>query len=205
MDNIMNLITGLTVIVGAFVALIIKIIKGKKEIEDNLPKKIKKQSNIDVGIIQNMENLKEFINADRVQLYDFHNGGHYANGRSALKTTCTYEVVRTGIKPTQRLLRDIPLSCISKFTAKLLDDEFVEICNIEDIKDSMPSTYQLKKDMGITSCYDIVICNTYGEAIGFLAVQYVKNQYKCSTEEDRRAILKLKFFIEEELSKTEIN
>lgn len=202
MDNITNLITGLTVIVGALVALIIKILKGRKEIKDNLPQKIKKQSNIDVGIIQNMENLKELLNADRVQLYDFHNGGHYANGRSALKTTCTYEVVRSGIKPTQMLLRDIPLSCISKFTAQLLDNKYVEACSLEDIKDTMPSAYQLKKDMGITSFYDIVICNSYGEAIGFLAVQYVKNRYGCVSEEEKIAILKLKFFIEEELAKT---
>lgn len=203
MDWLIQVITGLTILSGSIIALILSILKGRKEIVDNLPTKIKKQTNIDVGIIQNMEDLKEFVNADRVQLYDFHNGGHYANGRSALKTTCTYEVVRSGIKPTQRLLRDIPLSCISKFTAKLLNEGFVDVCNIEDIKDNMPSTYQLKKDMGINSFYDIKICNTYNEAIGFLAIQYIKNPYGCCNQEAKIAVLKLKFYIEEELAKTE--
>ncbi len=202
MDKISDIITGLGLIVAAVVGLIVSFIKGRTEIQNTLPQKIKKQSCIDVGIIEKMEELKEFVNADRVQLYDFHNGGHYANGRSALKTSCTYEVVRTGIMPSQRLLQDIPISCISKFTATLLDNGCMEVSDIEQIKDTMVSTYQLKKDLGITSFFDITICNSYGEAIGFLAVQYIKNKYCCCTEKEKQAVLKLKFFIEEELAKT---
>lgn len=202
MDNIIEIITGLTLIVGALTAFFIKIINSKKEIQDNLPQKIIKQSVIDVEIIHKMEELKEVLNADRIQIYDFHNGGRYANGRSALKTSCTYEVVRVGIKPVQRELQNIPLSCISKFTATILEKGYIETCNIEDIKDIMPATYQLKKDMGLISFYDVAILNIYGEAIGFLAVQYIKNNYNCNSEEQKQQVLKLKFFIEAALAKT---
>ena len=202
MNKITETITGLGLMIAAIFGLIVIILKGKREVQNNLPTKIKKQSSIDVGIIEHMEELKELVNADRVQLYDFHNGGHYANGRSALKISCTYEVVRTGIQPSQRLLQDIPISCISKFTSALLDNTCLEVCDLEQIRDIMPSTYQLEKDMGITSFYDVAICNKYGEAIGFLAVQYIKNKYYCSTDKDKQEVLKLKFFIEGELSKT---
>ncbi len=206
MDNIIGIVSSLTVLIGGITALIIALINGyfktKKELDDNLPKKIVKQSGIDVNIIQQMEELKEALNADRIQIYDFHNGGRYANGRSALKTSCTYEVVRAGIRPVQRELQNIPLSCISKFTATILEDGYIEVCDIEEIKDIMPATYQLKKDMGLTAFYDIAILNVYNEAIGFLAVQYIKNKYYCTDEEQKRQVLKLKFFIEAALAKT---
>ena len=148
-----------------------------------------------------MEEIKDLLNADRVQIYDFHNGGHYANGRSALKTTCTYEVCRAGIKPVQSQLQGIPLSCIAKFINELLSNNELEIKNLEKIKDTMPATYQLKKDMEIMSFFDIVLNNKYGEPVGFLAIQYVENTYGIRTVGDKQEILRLKFFIEEQLEK----
>ena len=145
-----------------------------------------------------MESLKEYLNADRVQIYDFHNGGHYANGRSALKTSCTYEVVRTGISPKQNLLQSIPLSFLQKFISQLLNDDSMEIKQLDQIKEIMPSTYQLKKSQNINSFYDIVLNNKAGEPIGFLAVQFVKNGYSIN-EKGKKEILRLKFFIEEQL------
>lgn len=191
----------LIIAVGAVIVAVIKSYKNTKKEIDTLPKKIKDQVNIDDSIISKMEDLKEFLNADRVQVYDFHNGGHYANGRSALKTSCTYEVIRSGISHKQNYLQSIPLSCLSRFVSKLMNDGFLEVRNLEEIKDEMPSTYQLKRDMQINSFYDVILNNKNGEPIGFLAIQYVKNKYNILKEKDKQEILKLKFFIEEKLEK----
>lgn len=202
MENITHFLNDFALLIIAIGAVIVAVIKSykntKKEI-DTLPKRIKNQVNIDDLIISKMEDLKEFLNADRVQIYDFHNGGHYANGRSALKTSCTYEVIRTGINHKQNYLQSIPLSCLSRFVSKLMNDGFLEVRNLEEIKDEMPSTYQLKKDMEINSFYDVILNNKNGEPIGFLAVQYVKNKYNILSEKDKQEILKLKFFVEEQL------
>ena len=204
MENIINFLNDFSLLIVAVSATIVAIIKSYKNTKseiDTLPKKIKYQVNIDDSIISKMEDLKELLNADRVQIYDFHNGGHYANGRSALKTSCTYEVIRTGISHKQSYLQSIPLSCLSKFISKLMNDGFLEVKNLEEIKDEMPSTYQLKKDMQINSFYDVILSNKNGEPIGFLAVQYVKNEYNILSEKDKQEVLKLKFFIEEQLEK----
>ena len=145
-----------------------------------------------------MDGLKEYLNADRVQVYDFHNGGHYANGRSALKTSCSYEVIRNSIAPKQNQLQSIPLSCLSKFISQLLNDGYFEVKELDSIKEIMPSTYQLKKSQNINSFYDIVLNNKSNEPIGFLAVQFVKNKYSID-EHGKQEILRLKFFIEEQL------
>ena len=104
MEWLTAILVGITAVISAAGTLVVTAMKTKKQIEDTIPKKLKKQCGIDTIIIQRMEEVKEILDADRVQIYDFHNGDHYANGRSALKTTCTYEVVRTGVKGYQMYL-----------------------------------------------------------------------------------------------------
>ena len=201
MEGLTSIIISLTALVTAIAGLIVAIAKAKKEIESSIPKKIKNQINIDNEIIKRMECLKEFLNADRVQVYDFHNGGHYANGRSALKTSCTYEVCRTGCRSYQMYLQAIPLSCIPQFVETLLNKEELKVNDLEDMKQNMTSTYHLKKDQGVRSFYDIIIHNKNKEPIGFLAIQYLTENKVNFSHDEQNEILKLKFFIEENLEK----
>ena len=85
METFTALVIAVTALVSALAGLFISLVKAKSAIEESIPKKLKKQSTINVEIMKHMEDLKEKLGADRVQVYDFHNGGHYANGRSALK------------------------------------------------------------------------------------------------------------------------
>lgn len=73
MENITTVIISLTALVTAIGGLIVAIKKTKKEIEETIPKKIRKQCTIDMNIIDRLEELKEYLKADRVQIYDFHN------------------------------------------------------------------------------------------------------------------------------------
>ena len=63
----------------------------------------------------------------------------------------------------------------------------------------MPSTYNLKKEQGIKAFYDVVLHNKEGEAIGFIGIQYVDHKKPTYNNNDKESILKLKFFIEENL------
>lgn len=201
MEEITNIIINLTALLTAIVALIVALSKAKKTIEETIPQKIKKQCNIDYLIINKMEEVKELLNADRVQVYDFHNGGHFANGRSALKVSCTYEVCRAGIKSYQMYLQSIPLNCIPQFIKMLLNKNRMIINDLEEIKDIMPATYSLKKSQNVKSYFDIILNNEFNEPIGFLAIQYEDENKVNFSEKELNEILKLKFFIEENLEK----
>lgn len=201
MENITTTIISLTAFITAIATLIVNIMKAKKEIENTLPKKIQKQCSINIEITNKLEKLKEYLIADRVQIYDFHNGGHYANGRSALKTSCSYEVVRVGVKGHQKELQSVPLTCIPKFVRSLLSQNELRVNDLEEIRTDMPATYQLKKEQDIKSFYDIILQNKNKEPIGFLAIQYSKINSVNFNQEEKNEILKLKFFIEENLEK----
>lgn len=164
--------------------------------QTNVSKVIKKQSDLDCSILKEAERVKELLNADRVQVYEFHNGTHYANGRSALRTTCTYETCRCGIKSCLNILSGVPLSVIPTFIKILLDNDELYVKDLEDIKQTMPSTYNFKKSMGIKSFYDVVIHNELGEPIGFVAVQFCGKE---NHEVDRDIMKKFAWFVEAKL------
>lgn len=199
MENITTLILSITAMITALASAYVAWQKAKTDIKSAVPKKIKGQVTVDSVVTNVMEDLKEFLNADRVQVYDFHNGDHYANGRSALKTSCSYEVVRTGIKGHQKELQAVPLSCIPHFIEKLLNNSVLKVNDLEELKDSMPATYELKKSQNVASFYDVILNNKNGEPIGFLAIQYERKNCVNFSENEIYQIKKVKDFIEEKL------
>ena len=201
MEWVSALLVGLTAIISAARTLVVTAEKTKKQIEDTIPKRLKRQCDIDSIIIQHMEDVKEILQADRVQVYDFHNGGHYANGRSALKTSCTYEVTRAGVKGYQMYLQSLPLSAIPRFTKTLLDNCELNVNDLESLKDTMPSTYNIKKEQGVRGFYDRILENKNKEPIGFLGIQYVNSSHKTYNNNEKKEVLRLKFFLEENLER----
>lgn len=194
MENIIALITG----VSALIVALSGFIKNLVDAKNLIPKKVKTQSNINMEIIRLLEEMKEVFKADRVQIYDFHNGGHYANGRSALKCSCTFEVVRTTVKGHFSNLQGIHLQMIPHFIHDLLNKEEMTIRDIEEIKETMPATYEFKKNQEVGSFFDIVLKNKQGESIGFIGIQYCEPD---SIYVDRTELKKYKYLIEECLEK----
>ena len=201
MEWLVGLTVGLTILVIALGNLVIAVKDAKKKIEESIPHKIKKQVSLTEEISSRMDMIKEYIGADRVHIYDFHNGGHYANGRSALKMSCTFESVRAGIKPMQNILQAVPLSCIPKYTSNLIQNGGVEVKDITDIKTTMPGAYGWKYAQNVKSFYDIILTNKESEPIGFLEVQFCNSNPHELDEKMRHELLRLKFFIEENLQK----
>jgi hypothetical protein len=77
----------------------------------------------------------------------------------------------------------------------------MKINNLEEIKEVMPATYELKKGQGVASFFDIILNNKLGEPIGFLALQYCNTNCVNFSSDEMNEILKLKFYIEENLEK----
>lgn len=195
MENIIAFLDNAGAIVISITALIVAFKKAKTEL---IPPKVKKQSNINMDITELLEQMKEVFKADRVQIYDFHNGGHYANGRSALKCSCTFEVVRTSVQGFFKELQGIHLQMIPHFIHELLNREEMIVNDIEEIKDRMPATYEFKRNQNVGAFYDIVLKNKQGEPIGFIGIQYLDAN---SIYVEKSELLKFKYLIEQNLEK----
>ena len=188
-----------TLLAGAYICY--KVCKTKIEefianFQGSVSSKVPRQSKIDAKVLKRMEEVKELLNADRVHVYEFHNGEHYANGRSALKLSCTYEVCKAGVKLVQRDCLSMPISCMPKYIAAILDNPLVEIKNLEDIKDSMPASYNFKNSHDVKAYIDVAIQNKQKEPVGFIEVQWLD---KKSFNKNDHELLRLAAFIEESI------
>lgn len=157
---------------------------------------IPKQNKLDLEIMEKMEYVKEILNADRIHIYEFHNGEHYSDYRSSCRFSCSYEVVRAGKYSVRSKCTGLPISVMPKFINQITTNGMFKCRDIETLKDDMPSTYAFKHEIGIKSFYDTAIRNTNGNIIGFVAIQWDEGTIPKIDEDE---IKKLVWYIEEHI------
>lgn len=134
-------------------------------------------------ITNKIEDIREEVEADRVWITQFHNGGHfYPTGKSMAKFSVIYESVNTGVNSVQSNFQNIPVNLFSKSLNKLATEELIEIPNYQDKK---ITTYGLKyaaEEYGGKSGYLFAIKNIEGRFIGVLGLDYTKKPVSLSEE-----------------------
>ena len=110
---------------------------------------VKQQNELDLDILNKMNYYKELLNADRVLLFEFHNGQHYSNYRSALKMSASYEVYRAGLESSREKCSNLPIAIMPKFINDITKKGYSMCKDIEEIKDDMGNSYEFKKSIGI--------------------------------------------------------
>lgn len=162
----------------------------------NVAEKLPKQNTLDMEIIDKMEYVKEILNADRIHVYEFHNGDNWSDHRPAYKFSCTYEVFKAGNKPIQNECIGLLTNCMPLFVDKIIKENKFVCEDLEDLKDIMPSTYNFKKSINVKSFYDVAIKNKDGKVIGFVAIHWFK---KSNVKIDEDVIKQLVWYVEEHL------
>ena len=164
----------------------------KPDVSKNIPL----QNQIDIDIITKMDYAKELLNADRIHIYEFHNGEHYSDYRSAYKFSCSYEAIKAGKVPLRNKCTNLPISVMPKFINKITSEGYFACNDITQLKDTMPSTHAFKRELGVKAFYDVAIRNVSGNIIGFVAIQWDKGTTQSLNEDE---IKKLVWFIEDRL------
>ena len=134
-------------------------------------KDLPQRADLDRRILDKMEQVKELTNCDRIMVFDFHNGEHFANNRSALKTSCTYEVTKYGVAKEQAKAQSIPLSMLPHLLEYLLEKESFFIDPLVDYKEIQPEFY-FCQSLGAEALFCNAIKDIEGSTVGFLLCQY---------------------------------
>ena len=134
--------------------------------EDSDISKVEKELEIYLSEI-----LKE-INANRVSLFRYHNGGKDYNGRSFLRMSMTNEVVKGGTALIQPQSQNLFRSMFFGLIHSLEDNGYDYIDDIETIKDNDTGFYYYLKDLGIYAKYSVALYNNHGNIVGFLTVDF---------------------------------
>lgn len=198
--NIGSVIVGLVLACGQLYT-VLKIKKQEKEKNEkankNYGKQIKEENKYTIKIQEEIEELRQALNADRVQILEFHNGTDFST-RKGYKMDCTYETTKYGNEMVKDILQNYPTTLLPIFMSKIIEDKQYFVSDVKNLQCNDMSTYAMKINMHISSFYDIALEDN-GDTIGILAVQY-SSPTKLDT--DQEAMLHAKKIIIEELLKS---
>jgi hypothetical protein len=83
-------------------------------------------------IDQQLEDLMDDLQCDRIWVAQFHNGGYfYPTGKSIQKFSIFYEKYNPLLPPIQTTFQNIPVSLFSRALAQVYDKGEIEILNVE--------------------------------------------------------------------------
>lgn len=155
--------------------LIIKLLQDR-ETEDLTSENLGKYAENASKIQQLIYHMLNELDAERISVFEYHNGGKTLTGVDFRKCSNTYEATQLGISALYRDYQNIPISTNFLWNKLLLDKEPINISNMEDIKSTDRSAYSILKSQYIKSYYSNLILDYDNKPIGFIVVTYYLKQ-----------------------------
>ena len=169
----------LTGVVGPILYLIIS-----RQLEKQKHKKtdVVKENILNTCTIEEeLDEIRDEFNGDRVWISQFHNGGNfYPTGKSIQKFSIFYEVTKVGVSSVSHTFNNIPCSLYPKAFNHMLNDEQKGIF-IPDYNDPTIATWGLTgaaESVGTKSSYVIPLFTLDNKFIGSLGLDYVTRKKK---------------------------
>ena len=129
---------------------------------------------------EQLENIMKELDADRVWIAQFHNGGHfYPTGKSIQKFSIFYEKTTPNSQSIQTTFQNVPVSLFPKAMAALYKDGEISIPTYEGEDYDLSS---VSRPYGTKSFYMISLNDLHDKFIGVISVAY-DTEYKLSKED----------------------
>jgi hypothetical protein len=180
----------ITMITTVLVALITAVIgpavlewvRAKLKKEDSKASSVKEAIDFNSLVDNQLEQMMEELECDRIWIGQFHNGGHfYPTGKSIQKFSIFYEKLTPTTDPIQHIFQQIPVSLFPKSLSKLYKDGELAIVNY-----NTDETYDLNmfsKEHNTKSFYMLAIDDLDGHFIGIIGISFNGKEHKLSKEE----------------------
>jgi len=135
---------------------------------------VKKDIDKNIVIIEDLTSIREELDADRIWITQFHNGGHFLHSNKSIqKFSITYEDTKPGVSSAIYLFKDIPLSLYCKAMTELVNKGHIFIPNFLD---ETIATFGLKPAADATGTMGSYIVTLYdiatNKCIGTLGIDY---------------------------------
>ena len=117
--------------------------------------------------------LLQVFGADRISIFEFHNGGKNLAGVEFKKCSNTNEAVSLEIKPNQKELQNLPLSLNPMWNKILGTRENIIISDTSQLEDSFLKSYLDSQQ--IKAYYSTILEDYDNTPIGFINVEYYRN------------------------------
>ena len=129
-----------------------------------------------------LEQIKDELDACRVWISQFHNGGNfYPTGKSIQKFSIFHELYIPGVSSISDTFKNIPVSLFSKPISHLYSDGEILISNYK--KENHFSLKTFAEGTGAKSSYLFALNSINDEFIGTLGIEYCSRVKKLSEEQ----------------------
>jgi hypothetical protein len=130
----------------------------------------------------------DVLNADRVSVYEFHNGESFYSGSHQQKFSCTYEYFKAGVSSEALGQQGLRVSTFNQFVSQIINEKIFKYSNTQNLDDSLLKNWF--EDKGVKSIVAIPIITLNKNIIGMISVESTTSN-KTLTEKE------IKFLIEQ--------
>lgn len=143
-------------------------LKKEKEIDP-----LKEAIDINTLVIGKLEQIRQNVDADRVFLCQFHNGGHfYPTGQSIQKFSMVYEILSSSVSSQQQQFQNIPIALFNKCINVLATGELVKIVDFKTDEDFGLASFA--ENNGTQSEYLAPIMTIDDRFVGIVGIDFTK-------------------------------
>lgn len=125
--------------------------------------------------------LLQNFGAERVSIYEFHNGGKNLAGVEFKKCSCTYEAVSLEIKPIIKEMQNLPMSISPLWSKILATRDDIHIPSVEKLEDTFLKTYL--ESQSIKTYYSVILQDYDNTPIGFITMEYYHNSKELTEDQ----------------------
>ena len=162
----------ITAVLGPIALAWVKDKLERKKKETPMSEALKSSSLIDDQLNEIMEEL----DCDRVWVAQFHNGGHfYPTGKSIQKFSIFYEKCNPSIPHIQSTFQNIPVSLFPKVLSKVYKDGELEILNTETEQNSFGIS-ALTNNFKTKSICMVGLRSLDGHLIGVMGISFINER-----------------------------
>jgi len=171
----------ITAVIGPSVLEWVKAKIRKKE-QEATPSPVQEAIDINEIIDNQLDQIMEELQCDRIWIAQFHNGGHfYPTGKSIQKFSVFYEKMNPNLQAIQHVFQQIPVSLFPKALSKLYKDGELGIINYTT--DENYDLMMFQKQFGCKSFYMLALDDLDEHFIGVLGLAFTEKEHKLSREE----------------------
>ena len=123
------------------------------------------------------------IKANRISIFEYHNGGKTIKGVSFKRCTNTYEALSLNITPKKIQLQNLPISINTLWYKNLLDKKDVIIPDTEKLENTDPILWSMFMSDCIVSYYSFLIIDFDGKPIGFITMEFCDEKIDLNDEQ----------------------
>lgn len=168
--------------IGAVILVLISGFLGPSAVEFIKIKLSKKETNDPVQrdliysavISEEIEDIREKLNGDRIWIGMFHNGGHFLHGNKSMqKISVLHENTKSNVISNVSLFNNIPVSLFSKSIVHLISEPLIKIPDVSQSENKFSGLTSIYDSLNVKSAYVVGLFDIVDDTlVGIVGVDY---------------------------------